>query len=97
MNYSEKTQNKAKEITNIYDEFEEVRDRLEILKLLDLSDLSDSDRFTLSIMYIVDDVIDVVNAMECKIEQDYIEKDTNSSDEDGLSLEESLTKWKINQ
>lgn len=82
MNYSQKTQNKAKEITVVADGFNEVRDRLDILRALDLSAFDD--RLGLSVMYIVDDAIDVIDAIECKLYTD--------SNEDGLSLEESLTK-----
>lgn len=66
MDYSQNIQNKAKEIDNLHDAFEEVRDRLNVLRTLDLR--ASDDRLSLSIAYTVDESIDVLNAIECKID-----------------------------
>lgn len=65
MDYNQKIHNKAKEIDNLHDAFAEVRDRLDVLRTLDLTAFDD--RLGMSIMYIVDESIDVFNAIECKI------------------------------
>ena len=66
MDYNQKIQNKAKELTSLHDAFEEVRDRLNVLRTLDLR--ASDDRLSLSIAYTVDESIDVLNAIEYKID-----------------------------
>jgi len=66
MNYSQKTQNKAQDIQYLSDAFEEVRDRLSVLTVLDLSGIDN--HLGSSIQYIVHEAIDMINAIECKID-----------------------------
>ena len=73
MNYSQKIENKSKEIQHLSDAFEELRDRLSVLSLLQL-DGADN-RISSGIQYIVHEIQDCISAIECKIEHDYIEKD----------------------
>lgn len=66
MNYSQKIQNKAQEIDTLSDAFEEVRDRLSVLTVLDLSGIDN--HLGSSIQYVVHEAIDMINAIECKID-----------------------------
>jgi len=72
MNYSQKTQNKAQEIQHLSDAFEEVRITLEVLTTLDLTAFSDL--LGGSIQKVVQEALEEINAIECKIDTDYTEK-----------------------
>jgi len=73
MNYSQKIQDKANNIQHLSDAFEEVRTTLDILTTLDLSALDK--RLGGSIQKVVHQALEEVNAIECKVERDYIEKE----------------------
>lgn len=72
MNYSQKTIDKANEIEHLSDAFEEVRTTLEVLTTLDLTAFSNL--LGGSIQKVVLEALEEINAIECKVEQDYIEK-----------------------
>ena len=72
MNYNQKTQNKAQEIQHLSDAFEELRTTLEVLTTLDLTAFSNL--LGRSIQKVVHEALEEINAIECKIHTDYIEK-----------------------
>jgi len=73
MNYSQKTQKKAQEIQHLSDAFEEVRITLDVLIALDITALSD--RLGHSIQKVVYQALEELDAIECKIDSDYTEKE----------------------
>lgn len=73
MDYSQKTQKKAQEIQYLSDAFYEVKTTLQVLTVLNFDGIGDN--LGHSIQKVVYCAIDELEAIECKIDQDYIEKD----------------------
>ena len=73
MNYSQKTIQNANDIQHLSDAFEEVRTTLDILKTLDTSALGD--KLGGSIQKVIFSALEEINAIECKVDIDYIEKE----------------------
>ncbi len=72
MDYSQKIQNKAEEIQHLSDAFEEVRTTLSVLTAIEAT--GESNYLGGSIQKIIHAALDELDAIECKIEHDYIEK-----------------------
>lgn len=70
MNYSQKIQKRAQEIQHLSDEFHDVRATLSILKYLNPDALLGE-----SIQMVVYQALEIVDAIEVKIEQSYTEKE----------------------
>jgi len=74
MNYSQTIQKKAQEIQYLSDAFEELRITLAVLSALDCS--GEGPRIAHSIYKVVQNACDQIDAIACKVETDYIEKES---------------------
>jgi len=73
MNYSQKIQNKAQEIQHLSDAFEEVRTTLSVLTALEST--GTGKYLGASIQKVIFTALDELDAIECKVATDYVEKD----------------------
>jgi hypothetical protein len=73
MDYNQKIQNDANEIQHLSDAFEEVRVTLDILTSLETTGIGN--RLAYSIQKVVYQALAQIDAIECKINQCYTEKE----------------------
>jgi hypothetical protein len=73
MNYSQTTQKNAQEIQHLSDAFEDLRITLTVLSALDCQ--GESPRLAHSIYNVIQRACEQIDAIACKVETDFVEKE----------------------